>query len=165
MAVQTRSVTDICAAAKEASRTLSRLDSATRDAALEAMASALESRVGEILEANAADVRAGEENGTGAALLDRLRLTPERIAGIVRGVREIASLRDPLGELLDGYRLPNGLDVRKVRVPLGVIAVVYESRPNVTIDCAALAIKSGNAIVLRGSSMAANSNALLAQIA
>jgi glutamate-5-semialdehyde dehydrogenase len=165
MAVQTRSVADICAAAKEASRTLARLDSATRDAALEAIAAQLEARLDDILEANSLDVKAGEENGTSSALLDRLRLTPERVAGIVRGVREIGAPRDPLGEVLDGYRLPNGLDVRKVRVPLGVIAVVYESRPNVTIDCAALAIKSGNAIVLRGSSMAANSNALLAELA
>src|SRR3954467_7576724 len=141
MAVQTRSVADICAAAKEASRGLARLDSATRDAALEAIATALETRLDEILEANAPDVKAGEDADIGSALLDRLRLTPERVAGMVRGVREIASLRDPLGEVLDGYRLPNGLDVRKVRVPLGVIAVVYESRPNVTIDCAALAIK------------------------
>jgi glutamate-5-semialdehyde dehydrogenase len=165
MAIQTRSVADICASAKQASRALAGLDSATRDAALEAMAAALESRLDEILEANALDVKAGEESDIGSALLDRLRLTPERVAGIVRGVREIAALQDPVGEVLDGYRLPNGLDVRKVRVPLGVIAVVYESRPNVTIDCAALAIKSGNAIVLRGSSMAANSNAVLGQIA
>jgi glutamate-5-semialdehyde dehydrogenase len=165
MAIQTRSVADVCAAAKEASRTLARLDSATRDAALEGIAAALEARVEEILEANALDVRAGEESDTSAALLDRLRLTPERIAAMARGVREIAALQDPIGEVLDGYRLPNGLDVRKVRVPLGVIAVVYESRPNVTIDCAALAIKSGNAIVLRGSSMASNSNTILAQLA
>src|SRR3954464_12221678 len=165
MAVQTRSVGDVCAAAKEASRTLARLDSATRDAALEAIAVALESRVDEIVEANAADLRAGEEAELSSALLDRLKLTPERVAGIARGVREIAALRDPVGEVLDGFRLPNGLDVRKVRVPLGVIAVVYESRPNVTIDCTALALKSGNAIVLRGSSMAAHSNAVLAELA
>jgi glutamate-5-semialdehyde dehydrogenase len=165
MAVQTRSVADICAAAKEASRTLARLDSATRDAALEAIAAALEARAGEIVEANALDVKAGEEAQIGSALLDRLRLTPERIAGMARGVREIAALRDPVGEVLEGYRLPNGLDVRKVRVPLGVVAVVYESRPNVTIDCTALAVKSGNAIVLRGSSMAEHSNAILAELA
>jgi glutamate-5-semialdehyde dehydrogenase len=165
MAVQTRSVAEICAAAKEASRVLARLDSATRDAALEAIASALESRLDEIVEANALDVKAGEEARIGSALLDRLRLTPERVAGIARGVREIAALRDPVGEVLEGFRLPNGLDVRKVRVPLGVVAVVYESRPNVTIDCTALAIKSGNAIVLRGSSMADNSNAILADLA
>ena len=165
MAVQTRSVAEVCAAAKGASRTLARLDSATRDAALEAIAAALEARVDEIVEANAADLKAGEEAQLSSALMDRLKLTPERVAGIARGVREIASLRDPVGEVLDGFRLPNGLDVRKVRVPLGVVAVVYESRPNVTIDCTALAIKSGNAIVLRGSSMADNSNAVLAELA
>jgi glutamate-5-semialdehyde dehydrogenase len=165
MAVQTRSVADLCAAAKEASRTLARLDSATRGAALEAIAASLEARVDEIVEANAVDMKAGEEAQLSSALLDRLRLTPERVAGIARGVREIAALRDPVGEVLEGFRLPNGLDVRKVRVPLGVVAVVYESRPNVTIDCTALAIKSGNAIVLRGSSMAEHSNAILAELA
>ncbi|MFL5896556.1 MAG: glutamate-5-semialdehyde dehydrogenase [Thermoleophilaceae bacterium] len=165
MAVRTRSVAEICSSAREASRVLARLDSATRDAALEAIAVALEAQVDEVLEANGRDVEAGQEAEIGSALLDRLRLTPERIAGIARGVREIAALRDPVGEALDGFRLPNGLDVRKVRVPLGVIAVVYESRPNVTIDCTALALKSGNAIVLRGSSMAAHSNAVLAELA
>jgi glutamate-5-semialdehyde dehydrogenase len=165
MAIQTRSVAELCADAKEASRALARLDSATRDAALEAIASALESRVDEIVEANAADLKAGEEAQLSPALMDRLKLTPERVAAIARGVREIAALRDPVGEVLEGFRLPNGLDVRKVRVPLGVVAVVYESRPNVTIDCTALAIKSGNAIVLRGSSMADNSNAILAELA
>ena len=144
---------------------LARTDSATRDAALEGIAAALEARLDEILEANALDVRSGEEQELGSALLDRLRLTPERVAAIARGTREIAALRDPVGEVLEGFRLPNGLDVRKVRVPLGVVAVVYESRPNVTIDCTALAIKSGNAIVLRGSSMAENSNATLAALA
>jgi glutamate-5-semialdehyde dehydrogenase len=165
MAVQTRSVAEICADAKEASRTLGRLDSGTRDAALEAIAAALEARVDEIVEANAADMKAGEEAQLSSALLDRLKLTPERVAAMARGVREIASLRDPVGEVLEGFRLPNGLDVRKVRVPLGVVAVVYESRPNVTIDCTALALKSGNAIVLRGSSMADNSNAVLSELA
>src|SRR6476659_3097293 len=144
MAVQTRSVTEICDAAKAASRVLGRLDSATRNAALEAIAVALEQRSGEIVEANAQDLAAGREAEIGDALLDRLKLTPERVAGIARGVRDIAALPDPVGEVLDGFRLPNGLDVRKVRVPLGVVAVVYESRPNVTIDAAALALKSGN---------------------
>src|SRR5436190_2520506 len=165
MAIQTRSVSEICGDAKDASRVLARLDSTHRDAALEAIAAALDSRLDEILEANALDVRAGEEAQISTALLDRLRLTTERVAGIVRGVLEIAALRDPVGEVLEGFRLPNGLDVRKVRVPLGVVAVVYESRPNVTIDCTALAIKSGNAIVLRGSSMADNSNAILSELA
>lgn len=165
MAVQTRSVAEVCAAAKDTSRTLARLDSATRDAALEAIAAALEARTDDIVEANALDLKAGAEAQLSSALMDRLKLTPERVAGIARGVREIAALRDPVGEVLEGFRLPNGLDVRKVRVPLGVVAVVYESRPNVTIDCTALAIKSGNAIVLRGSSMADNSNAILAELA
>jgi glutamate-5-semialdehyde dehydrogenase len=165
MAVQTRSVADVCAAAKEASRTLARLGSATRDAALAAIAATLEGRLDEILDANAQDVAAGDEAQVSSALLDRLRLTPERVAGMARGVLEIAALRDPVGEVLEGFRLPNGLDVRKLRVPLGLVAVVYESRPNVTIDCTALALKSGNAIVLRGSSMAAHSNAILAELA
>jgi glutamate-5-semialdehyde dehydrogenase len=165
MAVQARTVADICVSAKEASRVLAQLDSRTRDAALEAIAVALESRTDEILEANARDVAAGEEAAIGSALLDRLRLTPERIAAIARGVRDIKALQDPVGEIVDGWRLPNGLQVRKTRVPLGVIAVVYESRPNVTIDCTALCLKSGNAIVLRGSSMAAHSNGVLAELA
>ncbi len=109
--------------------------------------------------------RAGREAGLSAALLDRLRLDEGRIAAIAAQVRDIAALRDPVGELIEGFRLPNGLDVRKERVPLGVVAVVYEARPNVTIDAAALCLKSGNAIVLRGSSSAAHSNAILASIA
>ena len=165
MATTTVSVAEICAAAKDASRVLARLDSATRDKALEAMAAAIEARAPEILEANARDMEAGTEGGLDAALLDRLKLTEERIAGIARDVRAIVALPDPVGETIEGHRLPNGLDVRKVRVPLGVVAVVYEARPNVTIDCSALCIKSGNAIVLRGSSMAAHSNAALAAIA
>ena len=99
------------------------------------------------------------------ALLDRLLLDRARIAGIAKAVRQIVALGDPVGEVIDGHRLPNGLDVRKVRVPLGVVAVVYEARPNVTIDAAALCLKSGNAIVLRGSSSALHSNAALARIA
>ena len=96
--------------------------------------------------------------------MDRLALDPARISAIAARVRAIAALPDPVGEVIDGFRLPNGLDVRKVRVPLGVIAVVYEARPNVTVDAAALCLKSGNAIVLRGSSSAAHSNAVLASI-
>ena len=165
MATTTRSVAEICAEAKEASRVLARVDSGTRDAALEAIAAALEQRTPEILEANARDMEAGEEAGLTPALLDRLKLTPERVAAIASDVRTIAALPDPVGETIEGKRLPNGLDVRKVRVPLGVVAVVYESRPNVTIDCSALCLKSGNAIVLRGSSMASHSNAVLAGLA
>ena len=107
-------------------------------------------------------MQAGREADIGDALLDRLRLDERRIAAIAGAVRQIAALADPVGEVIDGRRLPNGLDVRKVRVPLGVVAVVYEARPNVTIDAAALCLKSGNAIVLRGSSTAAHSNAVLA---
>ena len=157
MATKTASVAEICAAAKEASRSLARLDSGTRNGALEAMAAALERRVSEIVEANGRDMAAGEEAGLDAALLDRLKLTEERVAGIAGDVRAIAALQDPVGETIEGHRLPNGLDLRKVRVPVGVVAVVYEARPNVTIDCSALCIKSGNAIVLRGSSMASHS--------
>jgi glutamate-5-semialdehyde dehydrogenase len=103
--------------------------------------------------------------GLDAALLDRLRLTPVRLAGMASGVRSIAALPDPVGDVIEGRRLPNGLELRKLRVPLGVVAVVYEARPNVTIDCSALCLKSGNAIVLRGSSAAARSNAVLARVA
>jgi glutamate-5-semialdehyde dehydrogenase len=165
MATTATSVADICAAARGASRVLARLDGATRTAALHAMADALEARTLEILEANARDMEAGAAADIGSALLDRLRLTEARLAGIASDVRVIAGLPDPVGETIEGHRLPNGLDLRKVRVPLGVVAVVYEARPNVTIDCSALCIKSGNAIVLRGSSTATHSNAVLATVA
>jgi glutamate-5-semialdehyde dehydrogenase len=165
MATTAQSVAEVCAAAKRAARTLARLDTDTKNAALLAMADALELRTGEILDANARDMEAGEEAGLHAGLLDRLRLTEERLAGIAGDVRAIAALPDPVGETIEGARLPNGLDVRRVRTPLGVVAVVYEARPNVTIDSSALCLKSGNAIVLRGSSTAAHSNAVLAQVA
>jgi glutamate-5-semialdehyde dehydrogenase len=164
MAVATQSVTDICRAAKVAARQLAALDSATKDRALLALADALEARTPEILEANARDLDAGRESGLSAALMDRLALDAGRVAVMAKGVREIVALPDPVGEVIDGSRFANGLEMRKVRVPLGVVAVVYEARPNVTIDAAALALKSGNAIVLRGSSSAAHSNAVLASI-
>jgi glutamate-5-semialdehyde dehydrogenase len=165
MATTATSVAETCAAAKLASRTLATLSSAVKDDALEAIAAALESRTDEILEANARDLEAAGERDYPPAFLDKLRLDQGRVAAMAAGVRKIITLPDPVGEVIDGWRLPNGLDVRKVRVPLGVVAVVYEARPNVTIDAAALCLKSGNAIVLRGSSAAARSNALLAQIA
>ena len=172
MAIAVSSVADTCRAAKRAARTLARTDTAVKDAALEAIAAALESRLDEILAANERDMQLAREAGAppaqrvvGDALLDRLRLDEARVRAIARAVRQIAALADPVGEVIDGHRLPNGLDVRKVRVPLGVVAVVYEARPNVTIDAAALCLKSGNAIVLRGSSSATHSNAALAQIA
>ena len=141
------------------------IGSAVKDAALEAIASALLGRTEEILEANAGDLAAGHDSRPvrGADRPAGARRAPgRRIAG---GVRKIVSLPDPVGEVIGGHRLPNGLDVRKVRVPLGVVAVVYEARPNVTIDAAALCLKSGNAMVLRGSSSAAHSNAMLASVA
>src|SRR3954449_1350640 len=165
MAVQTRTVADICHDAKRASRALAQLDRGTKDAALHAIADALITRTGEVLDANARDMEAGREAGLSDALLDRLALDPGRVAAMADGVRQVAVLDDPVGEVVEGRRLANGLDLRKVRVPLGVVAVVYEARPNVTIDAAALALKSGNAIVLRGSSSAAHSNAVLAGIA
>ena len=165
MAIATQSVSDICRTAKAAARELALTSSAVKDRALLSIADALEARTPEILEANARDLDAGRESGLSAALMDRLALDEARVAAMAAGVREIVALPDPVGEVLDGFRLPNGLDVRKVRVPLGVVAVVYEARPNVTIDAAALCLKSGNAIVLRGSSSAAHSNAVLAAVA
>jgi glutamate-5-semialdehyde dehydrogenase len=165
MATTTASVAEICAAAKRASRVLATLDSATKNAALEAIAAALVERGDDVLQANARDLEAGKHNGLSDALLDRLSLDRHRLAQIADGVRTIVSLPDPVGEVIDGWRLANGLDVRKVRVPLGVVAVVYEARPNVTIDATALCLKSGNAVVLRGSSSAGHSNAVLASVA
>jgi glutamate-5-semialdehyde dehydrogenase len=165
MAVTVSSVAEVCARARSASRALAECDTATKNSALRAIVRALREREAEILAANELDLQAGREADIGAALLDRLRLDSDRLEGIAAAVEAVAALGDPVGEVIDGYRLPNGLDVRKVRVPLGVVAVVYEARPNVTIDAAALCLKSGNAIVLRGSSSAANSNAVLAQVA
>jgi glutamate-5-semialdehyde dehydrogenase len=165
MATTTPSVADVCRAAKLASRALAGIDTDVKNAALDAIALALTERIEEILEANERDMVAGQGAEIGAAQLDRLRLDEGRVTAIAHAVRQIAALPDPVGEMIEGKRLPNGLDVRKVRVPLGVVAVVYEARPNVTIDAAALAIKAGNAIVLRGSSSATHSNAVLAQIA
>jgi len=165
MAVTVSSVAEVCARAREASRALARIDTATKNAALFAVAGALRARVGEILAANELDLIAGREADIGEALLDRLALDERRIEAIAAAVEAIAGLSDPVGETIDGYRLPNGLDVRKVRVPLGVIAVVYEARPNVTIDASALCLKSGNAIVLKGSSSAEHSNVVLSSIA
>jgi glutamate-5-semialdehyde dehydrogenase len=165
MATTVSSVAEVCAGAKRASRGLSTLGSDAKNAALEAIATALLEHTPEILEANSRDLDAGREAGLSTALMDRLALNERRVADMAAGARKIAALPDPVGEVIDGFRLPNGLDVRKVRVPLGVVAVVYEARPNVTIDAAALCLKSGNAIVLRGSSTAMHSNAVLAGVA
>ena len=137
MAVATPSVTELCARAKRAARRLAQLDRGAKDAALHAIADALEARTAEILEANARDMEAGAEASLSSALLDRLRLDDARVATIAAQVRDIAALPDPVGEVIDGERLANGLMLRRVRVPLGVVGVVYEARPNVTIDAAA----------------------------
>ncbi|MGI9185109.1 MAG: glutamate-5-semialdehyde dehydrogenase [Solirubrobacteraceae bacterium] len=165
MASTTVSIAEVCAAAQRASRELATLGSTVKNAVLEAIAVALTEATAEILEANVRDLELGGENGLSAALLDRLALDEGRIAEVAAGVRAIAALPDPVGEVIDGATFPNGLRMRRVRVPLGVIAVVYEARPNVTIDAAALCLKSGNAVVLRGSSAAAHSNAVLAGVA
>jgi glutamate-5-semialdehyde dehydrogenase len=165
MAIAVSPVVEQCRAARAASRRLAVLDTTTKNAGLRAIAAALIERTPEILRANALDMEVGRETGLSEALLDRLLLDGARIAGIAQAVDRIVALPDPVGEVVDGQRLPNGLDVRRVRVPLGVVAVVYEARPNVTIDAAALCLKSGNAIVLRGSSAAEHSNAVLASVA
>ena len=164
MAVTTTTVPESCAAAKKAARTLASATTEQKDAALAATARLLEERAAEVLEANAADLADERAAGLTDALRDRLTLTPERVAAMAEGVRVVAELEDPVGEELERRTLASGLDLRKVRVPLGVIAVVYEARPNVTIDCAALTIKSGNAIVLRGSRYAERSNGALAAL-
>jgi glutamate-5-semialdehyde dehydrogenase len=164
MAVATRSIAESCIAAKRAARTLASAPTATKDAALEATARLLDERADAILEANAADLADERAAGLSEALRDRLTLTAARVAAMAEGVRVVAALDDPVGEELDHRTLESGVDLRKIRVPLGVVGVIYEARPNVTIDCAALTIKSGNAIVLRGSSYAQRSNAALAAI-
>jgi glutamate-5-semialdehyde dehydrogenase len=148
--------------AKDASHLLARATRDEKDACLRDLANRIEASAAGLLEANAADVDAGREEGLNEALLDRLTLTDGRIAEMAKGVREIADLTDPVGEVVEGWTLENGLQVAKRRVPIGVVAVVYEARPNVTIDAAALCLKSGNAAVLRGSSSAESSNAFLA---
>jgi glutamate-5-semialdehyde dehydrogenase len=165
MAVTSRTVTEVCAAAQRASRELGSASTAAKDAALAAIERLLRERSADILEANAADLADERAVGLTQALRDRLTLTEARVEAIADGVRAVAALDDPVGEELERRTLGSGLDLRKLRVPLGVVAVVYEARPNVTIDCAALTIKSGNAIVLRGSSYAERSNAALAGVA
>ena len=165
MAVTTTTVPETCAAAKRAARALAgALRPRPRTPALEATARLLGERSAEILEANAADLADERAAGLSAALRDRLTLSEARVAAMAEGVRAVAALDDPVGEELEHRTLASGIDLRKVRVPLGVVAVVYEARPNVTVDCAALTIKSGNAIVLRGSSYAERSNGALAAI-
>ena len=135
-----------------------------KDAALRALADALVTRTPEIVSANAIDVERAQGNGTSAAIIDRLTLTAPRIADIAQALRDVAALPDPVGEVIRGYTLPNGLQIRQIRVPMGVVGMIYEARPNVTVDAAGLCLKSGNAALLRGSSSASASNAILVDV-
>ncbi len=148
--------------AREASRAMARADSNAKNAALLAIADLLEQGSAAIIKANAVDMQAGRDNGLDAALLDRLELNEQRIAGMAEGLRQVVALPDPVGEIDDMSFRPSGIQVGKMRVPLGVIGIIYESRPNVTADAAALCLKSGNAAILRGGSEAAHSNQAIA---
>ncbi len=153
-----RAITAIANDAKSASRHLARLTRAEKDAALQAMASALRGEAEQILAANARDVQRERAGGMSEAMIDRLTLTEERIAGIADALGDLAGLPDPIGQVVHGERLPNGLRVRQLRVPMGVVGMIYEARPNVTVDAAGIAVKSGNAVILRGGSAAEESN-------
>ncbi|MFI1616257.1 glutamate-5-semialdehyde dehydrogenase [Streptomyces lydicus] len=163
-ASQSSPVLDTARRAREAAAVLAPLPRTARDAALLAIADALVERTDEIVAANDRDVAKAREAGTAASIVDRLTLTPERIAAIAADVRQVVALPDPVGEVVRGSTLPNGLDLRQVRVPLGVIGIIYEARPNVTVDAAALCLKSGNAVLLRGSSSAYASNSALVNV-
>jgi glutamate-5-semialdehyde dehydrogenase len=150
--------------ARAAARVLRTLPTDVKDAALAAMADALVERTEEVLAANAADVEAAAADGTPESVLDRLRLDAGRVAGVAAALRELVALPDPVGDVVRGSRLPNGLQLRQVRVPLGVVGIVYEARPNVTVDAAGLCLKSGNAALLRGSASAFRTNTALVAI-
>ena len=149
--------------AREASLVLASATRATKDGALHAMADALAKAETAVLDANAGDIARAEQDGTGGALIDRLRLTPERVAGMVDGLRQLAGLPDPVGDVVRGWTNANGVQVRQIRVPFGVVGIIYEARPNVTADAAGICLKSGNAALLRGSSSAAESNAAVVE--
>ncbi|RSS53442.1 glutamate-5-semialdehyde dehydrogenase [Streptomyces sp. WAC01280] len=150
--------------ARGAAAEIAPLPRAAKDDALLAIADALEVRTAEIVEANAEDIAKAREAGTDEGIIDRLTLTPERVRAIAADVRHVAALPDPVGEVVRGSTLPNGIDLRQVRVPLGVVGIIYEARPNVTVDAAALCLKSGNAVLLRGSSSAYASNTALVKV-
>jgi glutamate-5-semialdehyde dehydrogenase len=151
-------------AAREAAAELAPLPRAPKDRALRAIADALVANAAEIVTANAGDVEQARAQGTAEAMIDRLRLDERRVAAIADAVRQVADLPDPVGEVVRGSTLPNGLELRQIRVPLGVIGIIYEGRPNVTVDAAALCLKSGNAVLLRGSSSAYRSNTALVKV-
>ena len=157
-------VLDVARRAREASRSLATATRATKDEALRVMADALVAATDRLLAANAEDLERGRANGMSPGLLDRLELTPARVAAIADALRELAALPDPVGEVVRGSTLPNGLRLRQVRVPMGVVGMIYEARPNVTVDAAGLALKSGNAVVLRGGSAAARSNEVIVDV-
>jgi glutamate-5-semialdehyde dehydrogenase len=148
---------------REAARALAKLDSETKNACLLAMANGIEQAAAMIKAANTKDIDAGRAAGLSAVILDRLQLTDKRIAEMAKGVRDVAALDDPVGKIISEWSRPNGMHIQKLRVPLGVILIIYESRPNVTADAACLCIKAGNAVILRGGSEAINSNLAIAQ--
>lgn len=149
--------------ARQAARMLATAGEAKKNAALEAIAAALEAHIPAILKANGMDVEAAAAAGTPQAMLDRLSLSEARIKGMADGVRDVMALTDPVGETVEGFRRPNGLRIQKVRVPMGVIGIIYEARPNVTSDAAALCLKAGNAVILRGGREAIRSNTAVAE--
>ena len=157
-------VTDLCRRAKAAAPAVAALSSEVKDRALLAMAEALEDRAAFLADANSEDVERARAEGTSATLIDRLTLTEKRVAGMAEGLRAVAEQPDPVGQVVEGWKRPNGLLIERVRVPLGVVAVIYEARPNVTSDVAALCLKSGNSCVLRGSSIALSSNRAIAEV-
>jgi glutamate-5-semialdehyde dehydrogenase len=157
-------VTQAAYRARSAAGVIAPLPRAAKDDALAAIADALEVRTAEIVEANAKDVARAREAGTSESVIDRLTLTPERVRAIAADVRDVVALPDPVGTVVRGNTLPNGIDLRQVRVPLGVVGIIYEARPNVTVDAAALCLKSGNAVLLRGSSSAYESNTALVRV-
>lgn len=157
-------VPELARRAKAASRVLATASTTQKDEALLTAATLLEERTADLVAANADDVASAEAAGIGAGLVDRLRLTEARVAGMASGLRQVATLPDPVGEVVDGWVRPNGLAISRVRVPLGVVAIIYESRPNVTSDAAGLCLKSGNAAFLRGSSTAIHSNVAIAAV-
>jgi glutamate-5-semialdehyde dehydrogenase len=159
-----REVHNAARRARVASRVLALLPTVAKDQALQSAAEAITAHVDLILAANAEDLEAARAAGTPAAILDRLALDSKRVDGIAAGLCQVAGLPDPVGEVLRGYTLPNGLQLRQQRVPLGVVGIIYEGRPNVTVDAFGLALKSGNAVLLRGSSSAARSNQVLVEV-
>jgi glutamate-5-semialdehyde dehydrogenase len=157
-------ITELGQRAKKASRALALAQTDQKDAALSSAADLLMQRADEILAANASDVERASAGGASSSVVDRLRLSPARLESMASGLRQVATLADPVGEVVKGWRRPNGLLIEKVRVPLGVVAIIYENRPNVTSDAAGLCLKSGNAAFLRGSSGALASNKAIAQV-